>query len=300
VTAANISGKVSTAETADTASYVLAANVSGKVSTATTADTASYVLASNVSGKVSTATTADTASYVQAANISGVLTATQAPIAFSASWVSASAFITTAQTASYVAASNVVGTVTSASYALSASYYPYVEPTTVPSASWVSASAFITTAQTASYVTASNVIGRVATALSASWASASISASFATTASYSQDTFSRGGTIYDPLGIAGTAALTQNVIIWRAPFACTITNIWGYRVTGSSAAVNARINGIGTIATGSHISLTSADTWTSASSLISSSVASGDKIEMMLVSSSAYPTQIAVQIDFTK
>jgi len=74
----------------------------------------------------------------------------------------------------------------------------------------------------------------------------------------------------------------------------------GYRVTGSGAIINARINGVGTIATGSHISLTSADTWISASSLITSSIAAGDKLEIMLVSSSAYPTQIAVQIDFTR
>ena len=122
----------------------------------------------------------------------------------------------------------------------------------------------------------------------------------ATTASYISSSFSRGGTFYDPLGLAGTSAATQNVIVWRAPYACTVTNVWGYRVTGSSATINARRNGIGTIATGSNISLTSTDTWISASSLITTSFSVGDKLEIMLISSSGYPTQIAVQCDLTR
>jgi hypothetical protein len=127
-----------------------------------------------------------------------------------------------------------------------------------------------------------------------------ITASWAVTASYVSALFSRGGTIYDALGIAGTAATASNVIVWRAPYSCSVNNVWGYRVTGSSALVNARKNGTGTIATGSHISLTSVDTWISASSITATSFAAGDKLEIMLISSSAYPTQIAVQVDFTK
>ena len=263
--------------------------------------TASWALESISSSFATIAATANAISFVP-------LTST------SASWVSASAKITTADTASYVLASSINGTVASSTQALYATQsINATQSLTANSASWVSASAFITTAQTASYILGSNVSGNVTSAsyaetasfltrnrtyeITSSWA---VTSSYSITSSYVATTFSRGGTIYDPLGMAGTAATASNIIIWRAPFAATITNVWGYRVTGSGAIINARINGVGTIANGSHISLTSADTWISASSLITSSIAAGDKLEIMLVSSSAYPTQIAVQIDFTR
>ena len=517
-----------TAGTANTASYILAANVSGKVSTAGTADTASYVQATNIAGTLTATqaplaissswvsasnniTTADTASYVQATNIAGTLTATQAPLAVSASWVSASNKITTADTASYVQATNIAGTLTATQAPLAIS------------ASWVSASVKITTADTASYVLASNVSGKVSTATTAdtasfltrnrtyqitsSWAeTASIaitashvpgaslngtvgyvpvynstttlsatssifadgkrmaigSASFdptdpdvlvvwgrddvdsnsiaafyhntnsyaqavvqnrgagatasgdwiaqsnvpvlenlgyadfginntgyadpayniggpldsylyayasgsvggnlnlgcdtsgkqiqftvggfaisnqimqisdtirpnvqitgslqvtqgitgsllgtaswassAITASYVSMSFTKGGTFYDPIGLAGTAAASQNVTIWRAPFACTVTNLWGLMSGGTNdtASVNAQKNNLGTLATGSHIVITTLNTWFSASSLITTSFSAGDSLQIMLITSSGYPTAVSVQIDFKK
>src|SRR3990167_2355378 len=49
--------------------------------------------------------------------------------------------------------------------------------------------------------------------------------------------FSRGGTVLDP------AATARNVPVWRAPFACTVTNVRGYRVGGTGAVINARRKG---------------------------------------------------------
>ena len=148
--------------TAQTASYVTASNVTGKVSSASTSDTASsinFVPSSAASASWVSAsafiTAAQTASYISVSNlpphtaswsntaISSVsatqsLFASQSINAFSASWVSASAFITTAQTASYVTASNIIGIVGSSSYALTASYLSNYAPTV--SASWASSS----------------------------------------------------------------------------------------------------------------------------------------------------------------
>ena len=125
-----------------------------------------------------------------------------------------------------------------------------------------------------------------------------------TTASYVRNIFSKGGTFYDPLGIAGTAAFSQSVVIWRAPYACTVTNVLGQRVTGSGAVINAwRTSGTvsGSIAA-TNITLNTASLWMSASSLnaASTSFSIGDELDIMLVSSSGYPTQISVQIDLVK
>jgi len=314
--------------TAQTASYVTASNIVGKIATAGTADTANAIsfvpIAATSASWVSASakiTTADTASSISFVPLTSV----------SSSWVSASVFITTAQTASFVTASNVVGAVTSAttaSFAVSFTASIALQIGTVADSAVVHISAsnrsnsplfeidsltfnpvfqidatgsMIATGSlfgTASYAGTASFLTRNRTyEVTSSWA---VTASNAITASYIAMAFSRGGIIYDPLGIAGTAATASNIIVWRAPIAATITNIWGYRVGGSGSLVNARINGVGSIATGSHISLTSTDTWISASSLITSSIAIGDKLEIMLVSSSAYPTQIAVQVDLTR
>lgn len=65
-----------------------------------------------------------------------------------------------------------------ASWSVSSSWAPDIEPISVPSASWVSSSVFITTSQTASYVSASNVNGNVSSASYSLSASNSISSSY--------------------------------------------------------------------------------------------------------------------------
>ena len=72
-----------------------------------------------------------------------------------------------------------------------------------------------------------------------------------------------------------------------------------FEIHGNDVIV-CRKNGIGTLVTGSHITLTSANTWTSASSLITQSFGVGDTLEIMLISSSGFPTQISVQVDFIR
>ena len=105
-------------------------------------------------------------------------------------------------------------------------------------------------------------------------------------------TFSLGGTILDP-----TAA--RNVPVWRAPIACTVTNVRGYRVGGTGATINARHNG-----TDNHLatalSLTSADTWTNGGTVQNTAYTMSDKLEIMLVTVTGAPTEIGIQVDFTR
>lgn len=103
---------------------------------------------------------------------------------------------------------------------------------------------------------------------------------------------SRGGTLVNPYGIDDAI----NIICWRAPFACTVTAVKGYRVGGSGATVNARRNGSEDFLA-SALSLTSADTWTDGGSVQNAALAAGDKVEIMIVSTTGSPTQLAVQVD---
>ena len=109
-------------------------------------------------------------------------------------------------------------------------------------------------------------------------------------ASYS---FSRGGTVLDP------AAGARNVPVWRAPFPSTVTNVRGYRVGGTAASINARRNGASNHLA-SNLSLAAADSWTDGGAVSNTAYATGDRLEIMLISTAGSPTEVAVQVDFTR
>jgi len=115
-----------------------------------------------------------------------------------------------------------------------------------------------------------------------------------------------GATAFDfeavPFSVAGVVlnpSAAINVIAWRAPFICTVTAVKGYRVGGTGATINARKNGASNHLA-SDLSLTSADTWMDGGSVQNTDYAAGDKLEIMLVSISGTPTQIAIQVEFTR
>ncbi|MFZ4436819.1 MAG: hypothetical protein ACOYOS_00165 [Syntrophales bacterium] len=106
------------------------------------------------------------------------------------------------------------------------------------------------------------------------------------------------GVIYNSAGVPNAAL---NVIIWRAPYACTLTRIYGYRVGGTGATVNARRNAGGTKHLGTDLSLSSADTWVDGGASYSDTAyAAGDKCEIMVVSTAGTVTQLAILVQFTK
>ncbi|MGH7178870.1 MAG: hypothetical protein ACREJC_15955 [Tepidisphaeraceae bacterium] len=104
--------------------------------------------------------------------------------------------------------------------------------------------------------------------------------------------FSRGGTVLTPTGAI-------NVIVWRAPFGCTVTNVRGYRVGGTGATINARRNGASNHLAAA-VSLAVADTWTDGGAVQNTAYVAGDKLEIMLVTVTGSPTQVAVQVDYTR
>ena len=93
--------------------------------------------------------------------------------------------------------------------------------------------------------------------------------------------------------------VAKNIIVWRAPFACTVTAVKGYRAGGTGATINARLNGASNHLA-SNLSLTSADTWMDGGGVQNTAYAIGDKLEIMIVSVAGSPDQVAIQVDFTK
>jgi hypothetical protein len=105
----------------------------------------------------------------------------------------------------------------------------------------------------------------------------------------------KGNGVYNPSGIT----MTVNMIAWRAPYACTVTNVRGYRVGGTGATINARLNGASNHLA-SALSLSSADTWMDGGAVQNTAYAAGDKLEVMVVTVTGGPTQILIQVDFKR
>ncbi len=107
--------------------------------------------------------------------------------------------------------------------------------------------------------------------------------------------FTKNITFYDP-----TSVTVATLAIWRAPYACTITALKGYRVGGTGATINAFKNTTATAHRASALSLTSASTWTDGGALTSASYAIGDSLLLGLLSITGAVTQINIQVEFTR
>jgi hypothetical protein len=84
---------------------------------------------------------------------------------------------------------------------------------------------------------------------------------------------------------------------WRAPFACTVTNVRGYMVGGNNCSVNAQKNGSNLVST---LLITAAGAWHDAGAITAGTVAAGDTITPVLVSQNNNTASVTVQIDFTR
>ena len=104
--------------------------------------------------------------------------------------------------------------------------------------------------------------------------------------------FSRGGTVLNP-------ASGQSIMVWRAPFACTVTAVRGHFKGGTSVIYNARRN-----QTSNHLSsnrtMSTADAWDDAGAVQNTAYAAGDDLEIMIVTVSGSVTECSIQVDFTR
>lgn len=84
-------------------------------------------------------------------------------------------------------------------------------------------------------------------------------------------------------------------VIWRAPAACTVTAVRGYRQGGTGATINATRSGADLAAT--DLSLSTDTTWMAAATLQNTTVAAGDTLAVAVRSISGTPTAVTIQID---
>jgi hypothetical protein len=117
-------------------------------------------------------------------------------------------------------------------------------------------------------------------------------ATSATAFAFESVPFSRGGTVLDPTG-------ARIVMVWRAPFACTVTAVKGHRKGGTGATVNARRNQASDhLAT--DLSLVTVDAWADGGAVQNTAYAAGDDLEIEIASIAGAVTEIAIQVDFTR
>ncbi|GGW81017.1 hypothetical protein [Streptomyces griseoloalbus] len=84
-------------------------------------------------------------------------------------------------------------------------------------------------------------------------------------------------------------------VVWRAPKACTVVGVRGYRVGGTGATINAQRGTADLLAT--DLSLSTADTWLSGPSLQNTTFAVGDSLTVAIRSVSGAPTAVTIQVD---
>lgn len=100
-----------------------------------------------------------------------------------------------------------------------------------------------------------------------------------------------GGTILAPSGPA-------TPVVWRAPHACTVTNVRGFRDGGTGATVNALNQGAALLA--SNLSLTSNDLWMDGGAVQNTAVAAGNSLQLNFASFTGGPNYVSIQIDLTR
>lgn len=106
--------------------------------------------------------------------------------------------------------------------------------------------------------------------------------------------FTVGGVFKNPSG-------TDDIVVWRAPFACTVTNVRGYSDAGTTTSINAFKGSLAspTNFLASNNTIGTADTWDDGGAVQNSSVAAGDALGVRLTAVGT-ATEVTVQIDLTR
>lgn len=84
-------------------------------------------------------------------------------------------------------------------------------------------------------------------------------------------------------------------VIWRAPRACTVTAVHGYRDGGTGATINATAGGLDLLAV--DLSLSVDATWMSGPDVQNAALATGDTLAVAVRSATGPPTAVTIQVD---
>ena len=89
-----------------------------------------------------------------------------------------------------------------------------------------------------------------------------------------------------------------NIDAWNSRYPATVTNVRARRTGGTGATVNARRNGADNHLS-SNLSLTTTN-WTDGGAVQNTAYVADDNLQLMVVSVTGTPTQVAIQVDFTR
>jgi hypothetical protein len=104
--------------------------------------------------------------------------------------------------------------------------------------------------------------------------------------------FTVGATVLSP-------ASGQNIMVWRAPFACTVTNVRSHFKDGTSVVYNARRNQSSTHLSSNQTNST-ANAWADGGSVQNTAYAAGDDLEIQIVTVNGAVTEASIQVDYTR
>jgi hypothetical protein len=107
-----------------------------------------------------------------------------------------------------------------------------------------------------------------------------------------KQSFSRGGTILSP-------ATGNNYMVWRAPFACTVTAVKAHYKGGTSVVINARRNQA-SAHLASNLLVNTANAWADGGAVQNTAYAAGDDLEIQAVTVTGAVTELAIQVDYTR
>jgi len=99
--------------------------------------------------------------------------------------------------------------------------------------------------------------------------------------------------------LTGAPPTNANYMVWRAPYACTVTNVRAHFDAGTSVTVNARLNQTSTFLS-SNFTHSTANAWGDGGAVQNTAIAIGDDIEVMLIGTSGAVTKVNIQVDLTR
>lgn len=99
-------------------------------------------------------------------------------------------------------------------------------------------------------------------------------------------------------GILLAPIAASSPVIWRAPFACTVTHVRGYVDGATGSVINATHGGLALLT--ANLTLGVLDTWIDGGAVQNTAVVAGDSIGINLVSVLGAPTYVAIQVEFTR
>jgi len=124
------------------------------------------------------------------------------------------------------------------------------------------------------------------------------------TGAATSDVLAFNGTAFTHAVIAfqkGATVLTPSAgksIIWRAPYACTVTAVKAIQDVGTGSVLTAYDGGTDLLNT--DITIAVAGTWQDGGTLALTAVAAGDSIAIDIVSLAGTPNYVAIQVEFTR